>query len=539
MRALPIVAAFSLATAAAQNLQFVNQAADVGLTDVFPNGGDESKTWILETTGSGAAWIDYDNDGLQDAFLVSGDQGTNRLYRNQGDGKFADVTKALGLESSGWGQGVCVGDYDADGFFDLFVTYWGQNRLYRNEAGKRFREVAESAGLTQSRVRYNTGCAFFDADNDGDLDLFVANYLKFDFETTPKPGDNPYCYYRNIPAACGPRGLPFDRNLLYLNQGDGTFRDVSESSGIAAPDRNYALGVVTGDWNQDGFTDLYVACDRTPSILYINQQDGTFEDEALFRGAALDENGQALSGMGVAAADYDNDGQTDIFRTNFSDERSTLYRNRGEGDFDEATVAAGMGANTRFVGWGVGFFDYDNDGFEDLLLVNGHVFPEVDRLDTDIRYRDRAILYRNEGAGRFEDVSLASGPGILEPHAARGAAFADYDNDGTVDVLVNNQNEPPTLLRLTEPPPGNWIILDIGGAIGARVTLTASGRSQHAEVRGGGSYLSQNDLRVRFGLGQAEIATVDVRWPNGQTTRQEALTANKVHKISGYRRSRR
>ncbi len=441
------------------------------------------------------------------------------------------MTKQLGLESSGWGQGVCVGDFDNDGYADLFVTYWGANRLYRNEGGKRFRDVAKSAGLTQDRVRYNTGCAFFDADNDGDLDLFVANYLRFDFETTPKPGDNPYCYYRNVPTACGPRGLPFDRNLLYRNNGDGTFTDVSEPSGIAAADRHYALGVVTGDWNQDGWIDLYVACDRTPSILYMNQGDGTFEDEALFRGAALDENGQALSGMGVAAADYDNDGHIDIFRTNFSDERSTLYRNRGEGDFDEATVAAGMGANTRFVGWGVGFFDYDNDGREDLLLVSGHVFPEVDKLDTDIRYRDRAILYHNEGAGRFKDVSLSSGPGITEAHAARGAAFSDSDNDGAVEVLINNQNEPPTLLRLAEPPKGNWIILDLGGAIGASVKLTAGGRTQRGEVRGGGSYLSQNDLRVRFGLADAMTAAAEIRWPGGKTTRHEGLAADQVHKL--------
>ncbi len=375
-----------------------------------------------------------------------------------------------------------------------------------------------------------------DFDNDGDLDLFVANYLKFDFETTPKPGDNPYCYYRNVPTVCGPRGLPYDRNILYRNDGSGKFEDVSESTGIASPPRNYALGVVTGDFNDDGWTDLYVACDRTPSILYINQQDGTFEDEALFRGAALDQNGQALSGMGVAAGDYDGDGAPDIFRTNFSDERSTLYRNRGEGDFDEATVSAGMGVNTRFVGWGTGFLDYDNDGDEDVLLVNGHVFPEVDKLPGDIRYRERAILYRNDGDGRFVDVSESSGPAIVELHAARGAAFADADFDGRVDVLVNNQNETPSLFRVEEAP-GNWIVLHLEGtasnrsAIGAKVSVTAGERTQTGEVRGGGSYLSQNALRLRFGLGDADSAALEVAWPNGETQSVSRLEANRIHRI--------
>ncbi|MCB1018791.1 MAG: VCBS repeat-containing protein, partial [Acidobacteria bacterium] len=304
--------------------RFVNVAKTAGLGAIIPNGGNESKTWILETTGSGAAWVDFDNDGDLDAFLVSGQGGSNRMYRNLGGGRFEDATRELALASEGWGQGVCAGDYDNDGYTDLFVTYWGANRLYRNLGGRGFEDVAPKAGLTQPETRYNTGCAFLDYDRDGDLDLFVANYLVFDFETTPKPGDNPYCFYRNAPAACGPRGLPFDRNLLYRNEGDGRFRDVSDESGISRPRRNYALGAVTGDFDGDGWTDLYVACDRTPSILYINQRDGTFEDEAMFRGAALDENGQALSGMGVAVSDFDGNGSFDIFRTNFSDERSTL-----------------------------------------------------------------------------------------------------------------------------------------------------------------------------------------------------------------------
>jgi enediyne biosynthesis protein E4 len=529
---LVLVLALALSADAAD---FANVAKQAGLTDVFPNGGNESKQWIVETTGSGVAWIDYDNDGLLDAFLVSGPGAPSRLYRNQGGNKFTDVTAQALPKLEGWGQGVCAGDVDNDGYTDLFVTYWGQNHLLRNVQGKSFEDTTRAAGLQQPRRRYNTGCAFLDYDRDGDLDLYVSNYLKFDFDTTPKPGDNPYCYYRNVPTACGPRGLPFDRNILYRNDG-GKFTDVSEASGIAAPDRHYALGVVTGDFNADGYTDLYVACDRTPSILYINQKDGTFEDEALFRGAALDEDGQALSGMGVAAADFDGDGSIDIFRTNFSDERSTLYRNRGKGDFDEATVSAGMGANTRYVGWGVGFVDYDNDGRDDVLLVNGHVFPEVDRLPGDIRYRERAILYHNDGSGKFADVSETSGAGILELHAARGAAFGDADNDGRVDVLVNNQNEAPSLFTPREAT-GNWIVLRLEGsksnrsAIGAKVRLTADGKSQLAEVRGGGSYLSQNSLSLRFGLAGAKSAVAEITWPNGQTQRVADLGSNQVHKI--------
>lgn len=523
---------FVLLAGALPGAEFVNRAKDSGLTHVFPNGGDERKTWIVETTGSGAGWIDYDNDGFLDAVVVSGEGAPTRLYRNAGAGEFEDVTAKVLPKLEGWGQGVCSGDVDNDGFTDLFISYWGRSRLLRNVQGTRF----EDASLAQPETRYSTGCAFLDYDRDGDLDLFVARYLHFDFETTPKPGDNPYCYYRNVPTACGPRGLPFERNALYRNDGNWKFTDVSDASGVAAPDRNYALGVVTGDFNADGWTDLYVACDRTPSILYLNQQDGTFEDEALFRGAALDENGQALSGMGVAAADYDGDGAVDLFRSNFSDERSTLYRNRGEGDFDEATVAAGMGANTRYVGWGAGFFDFDNDGRQDVLLVNGHVFPEVDKMPGDVRYREQAILYRNLGSGKFADVSAESGPGMLERHAARGAAFGDADNDGRMDVLVNNQNEPPSLLTPKQKPVGSWILLALEGvqsnrsAIGAKVRLLGD-KPQSAEVRGGGSYLSQNDLRVRFGLGGASQADIEIEWPSGSTQTLRGLSVDRVHRI--------
>jgi hypothetical protein len=535
-----LLCALSMAVAPAADYRpdFHNVASQAGLTDSFPNGGDKSKQYILETTGSGAAFLDYDNDGLLDIFLVSGPGGTNRLYHNLGNGKFADVTKQMGLEHTGWGQGVCAGDFDNDGYTDLLVTYWGQNVLYRNRGGRGFEDVTAKAGLKQDRVRYNTGCAFLDYDNDGHLDLFIANYLQFDFATTPKPGQNAYCWYRGLPVACGPRGLPFDRNILYHNNGDGTFTDVSVSSGIAKPAHNYALGVLTGDFNHDGLIDIYVACDQTPSILYINRGDGTFADEASMRGTAFDDNGNALSGMGATAADYDGDGWADIFRSNFSDERETLYHNRGNGEFDDATLAAGMALNTRFVGWGCGFFDFDNDGWPDLLLVNGHVFPEVDRLGIDVHYKDRAILYHNNGKGRFVDISESAGPGILQRHSARGAAFGDYDNDGNVEVLVNNQNEPPSLLKQSGKPAGNWVSLHLVGvksnrsAIGARVRITAGALTQIGEVRSGGSYLSQSDLRLHFGLGSARrIDRLEIWWPSGVRQVEQDLAVNRVTDI--------
>jgi hypothetical protein len=517
-------------------VQFHNVATSAGLRNTFPNGGVESKRFIIETTGSGAAFLDYDNDGLLDIFIVSGEGGLSRLYHNEGKGRFTDVTMGMGLgAASGWGQGVCAADYDNDGFIDLFVTYWGQNHLYRNVGGRRFEDVTERAGLKQDRVRYNTGCAFLDYDNDGHADLFVANYLKFDPKTTPKPGENSYCWYRDLPVNCGPRGLPFERNILYHNNGDGTFTDVSQASGIAGPDQNYSLGVLTGDFNNDGLVDIYVACDQTPSLLYINQGNGKFAEEALLRGVAFDDNGKAMSGMGVAAADYDGNGWLDIFRSNFSDERETLYRNRGGGEFDDATVAAGMARNTRFVGWGCGFFDFDNDGWKDLLLVNGHVFPEVERLGIDIHYKDRAILYRNRGDGQFSDISETAGPGVLERHSARGAAFGDYDNDGLIEALINNQNEAPSLLKQESRPGNHWILLKLTGtqsnrsALGAKVRVIAGGRSQLDEVRSGGSYLSQNDLRLHFGLGAAlHVDRIEVEWPSGMRQTLRDVSADRV-----------
>jgi hypothetical protein len=514
---------------------FRNIAHEAGLTDSFPNGGTVSKEYIIETTGSGIGFIDYDNDGLLDLFVLSGDGGTNRMYHNEGHDRFRDVTDVLGLRSSGWAEGVCAGDYDNDGYIDLFVTYWGQNHLYRNVEGRRFEDVTASAHLQQDRTRYNTGCAFVDVDRDGHLDLFVANYLKFDPAVTPKKGANPYCYYRGIPVNCGPRGLPFDRNLLYRNNGDGTFSDISEQSGIAEPEGHYSLGVLTGDFNGDGLPDIYVACDQTPSLLYINKGHNKFEEEGVLRGVAFDQNGKAMSGMGVTAGDYAGDGRQSIFRTNFSDEFETLYRNRGQGNFDDVTLDAGLGENTRYVGWGTGFFDFDNDGWKDLLLVNGHVFPEIESLGIDIHYRDRAILYRNLGNDRFQDISRDAGPALQELHSARGAAFGDIDDDGAIEVAINNQNQPPSLWKEAPNPPGHWLELQLEGtrsnrsAIGAQVTLTAAGHTQTEEVRSGGSYLSQSDLRLHFGLGTArQVDRIEISWPSGMRQMLSNQACNRI-----------
>jgi hypothetical protein len=500
-----------VALAAASVPVFTDIARVAGLTHVIPNGGEQSKKYIIETTGSGVALFDYDNDGLIDIFVVSGDGAPSRLYRNLGKLRFEETGARMGLTRVGWGQGACAADYDGDGFTDLFVTYWGTNSLYRNVQGRK----VESVRLPESAARYSTGCVFFDYDRDGDLDLFISGYLQFDFASTPLPGANPYCFYRGVAVNCGPRGLPFERNRLYRNDG-GSFTDVSVASGIAAPGGNYALGAIATDVDHDGWPDLYVACDQTPSLLYMNQRDGTFREEGLLRGVALNENGKALSGMGVAAADYDNDGAIDLFRTNFSDERVTLYHNQGNGLFDETTTAAGLGVNTRYVGWGTAFLDFDNDGRTDLLQVNGHVFPELGA------YRQRPILYRNVGSGRFVEV-----PGPTELHSARGLAVGDLDNDGTLEVVVNNQNEAPSVWRSPARAPGNWVLFDL--PVGSTVKLRAGGITQMNEVRAGGSYLSQHDRRLHFGLGSATIIEwVEIISPKGEHRTLKRQPVNRI-----------
>jgi len=523
---------------------FTNIAQQAGLTARGIYGKQGTNTYLIETTGTGAAAFDYDGDGWVDIFLVNGStlegfppgqEPTNHLYRNRGNGTFEDVTARAGLTQGGWGQAACVGDYDSDGYDDLLVTYWGQNHLYRNNGNGTFADVTARAGLTQAARRWNTGCAFIDYDRDGRLDLFVANYIDLDLSSTPTP-EAGLCRYKGLAVACGPPGLPGAKNLLYHNRGDGTFTDVSEASGITRAGGTYALGVATLDFDGDGWTDIFVADDSNPSALYRNNHDGTFTDVAIRAGCAYSQDGRAQSGMGLAIGDYDRNGTMDIFKTNFAGDTSTLYANTGEGACDDRTFAAGIGVNTRWLGWGVGFLDLDGDGWLDLFLANGHVYPEVDRLKSEAAYKQPKVVYRNLGNGRFADVTELLGPPATTPKAARGAAFADFDNDGDVDIVVSNVHDTPDLFRLDRTAPAHWIGVKLVGresnrdAIGALVRVINADGEQRQEVRGGGSYYSQNEFRLHFGLGKTTtIQRIIVRWPNGRVESFAAPAVDRLH----------
>jgi enediyne biosynthesis protein E4 len=517
-------------------LSFLNVARESGLNAKTIFGGEHRNKYLLETTGCGVAFYDYDHDDWLDIFLVNGwrlegfPQGSepiSHLFKNNRDGTFTDVTAKAGLIHSGWGQGVCVGDYDNDGFDDLFVTYFGKNVLYHNNGDGTFTDVSEKAGVSTNGKRWNTGCAFVDYDRDGRLDLFVANYIDLDLATAPLPESGP-CSYKGVMVACGPPGLNGGKNILFHNNGDGTFTDVSERAGILQANGTFGLGVLTLDFNNDGWPDIYVANDSTASALYENKKNGTFSDSAMEAGCALSADGKPQAGMGVSAADYDLDGNLDIVKTNFAGDTPSLYHNLGNGTFEDATFPAGLGKHTQFLGWGCGFFDMDNDGWPDILICNGHVYPEVEQLRTEAGYPQQKVLYRNLRNGHFEEVTLQAGPGITQPVASRGAAFGDYDNDGDLDVVVNTVNDFPQLLRCDSRLANNWLnVKTIGtksnrSGIGARlrcVTHPPGESKPHAqidEVRSGGSYISQNDLRVHFGIGKAEkVDTLEIRWPSG------------------------
>src|SRR5256714_1331573 len=522
----------------------IAEKAGLTMTNVF--GGVDTKKYIIETTGTGIAFVDSDSDGWLDFFIVNGptlDQGpadnapTNHLYRNNHDGTFTDVTVKTGLEATGWGQGVCVGDYENRGWDDLYVTYYGKNRLYHNEHGV-FKEVADQSGVAGSGKAWGSGCAFVDYDRDGRLDLMVANYVDFDLSTAARPGERADCVWKGVPVMCGPRGLPAAKNILYHNLGGGKFEDVTTKAHIDKAAGHYSLSVSTLDYDDDGWPDIYVACDSTPSILYHNNHDGTFTDVAIVAGAAFNEDGRAQAGMGSTIADFNGDGKLDIFRTNFSDDTSTLYRNNGNGTFDDVTFAAGLGLHTQYLGWGTMFFDFDNDGWPDLLLANGHVYPEVDKQHLGSNFQEPKILYRNNGNGMFTDISAEAGSGITKSTSARGLAVGDLWNSGQLSAVISNMNAHPSLMVNQIKSPNHWIAFRTIGTksnrdgIGARLTLSAAGRLRVDEVRSGSSYSSSSDMRVHFGLAQTnKVDFVEVRWPSGLQERFTGLRVDSMHEL--------
>ena len=543
---IPALAAESRNTPPIANFTDIAEKAGLTMSNVF--GGKDTKKYIIETTGTGVAIFDYDNDGWPDIFLVNGTtldgfpagKGTapsNHLYRNNHDGTFTDVTTKAGLNATGWGQGVCVGDYDNDGWEDLYVTYYGKNRLYHNQGGV-FTEVASKSGVAGTGKAWGTGCAFIDYDRDGLLDLMVANYVDFDLSTAPAPGERASCVWKGVPVMCGPRGLPGAGNILYRNLGNGKFEDVTSTAKIDQTSGHYAFSVSTFDFDDDGWPDIYVACDSTASILYHNNRDGTFTDVAVVAGAAYNEDGREQAGMGSTIADYDGDGRLDIFKTNFSDDTSTLYHNNGNGTFDDVTFAAGLGLYTRYLGWGTMFLDFDNDGWPDLLLVNGHVYPEVDKQHLGSSYEEPRILYHNNGDKTFSDISAQAGPGITAVHAGRGLAVGDLWNDGRISAVISNMNALPSLLVNQVRSPNHWIGLKAVGTksnrdgIGARVTVKVGARVLVDEVRSGSSYDSNSDMRIHFGLGAAtKIDWIQIRWPSGLTEQFESISVDTIHTL--------
>lgn len=537
---------------------FTDIAAKAGLAAARNiSGSADNKETLLEEMGCGVAIFDYDHDGWPDIFLVNGSSldaaragraPTSYLFHNNRDGTFTDVTKKAGLTHSGWGQACCVGDYDNDGFDDLFVSYWGKNVLYHNNGDGTFTDVSEKAGVAGTGNRWGVGCCFLDYDRDGRLDLFVANYIAFDPESAPRPGASHYCRYGEIAVPCGPQGFTGGTNILYRNRGDGTFEDVSERSGIAIPrgavsqtfvGRNwrptgsYGMGAAAGDFDNDGWTDIYVASDTAPSLLYHNNQDGTFTEVGVAAGCAFDENGVALSGMGVGIADFDGDGWMDIVRSNFTDQVTALYRNNGDGTFQDVSLRAGLGINTKYLGFGVGFLDFDNDGRKDIFIANGHVYSQLEGKKLHISYRQPRLLYRNMGNGSFRDITATAGPALTAQNVGRGCAFGDLDNDGDIDIVINNLDGPPSLLRNDGGNRNNWLNVKCVGtrsnrsAIGARAKVVCGGRTQIDEVMSGSGYYSHNDLRLHFGLGAAKkVDLLEIAWPSGAKDSFRDLDAN-------------
>jgi hypothetical protein len=520
-------------------VRFTDIASQSGLLHKVYYGGENKVDYIVEANGCGVAFYDYDNDGWLDIFVLNGSRlqgflkGTepsNRLYKNNRDGTFTDVTAKAGLLRTGWAQAVCIGDYDNDGNDDLFITYWGENVLYRNNGDGTFTDVTRKAGLLGDPKRWNSGCTFVDFDRDGNLDLLVAGYLDVRLEELPLPGQGNNCTWKGEPVFCGPRGLKGSTNLLYRSNGDGTFTDVTRQAGIGLPGLHYGMTATLLDYNDDGWPDIFVVCDSTPSILYRNNRNGTFSDVALEAGVAYSGDGREQAGMGVATFDINNDGLPDLVKTLFADEMPALYTSDKPGFFSDDSIAAGLHVLTNHVQWGVGLADLDNDSHPDLFYVTGHLYPELEKANALYPYRGPRVFFRNMGGVKFER-QIEGVPAAL--HSSRGCAFGDFDNDGDVDILIMNMNEPPSLLRADLAPGNHWIKIKLIGtksnrtAIGARVKLRAGGRLQVQDVQSQSSYYSVNDLRLHFGLGKtAMVDAVDIRWPSGLKQSFQKLPAD-------------
>ena len=515
--------------------------------------GSPEKNLILEAPGSGVAIFDYDNDGWPDIYLVNGStfnamRGKEKppraaLYHNNHDGTFTDVTEKAGVSNDRWGFGAAVGDYDNDGWPDLYVTNYGKNRLYHNNHDGTFTDVAEKAGVAVSGAQpvWSSGATFGDYDGDGKLDLYVTGYVKFDMNNPPIAGtaatQYSFCQYRGKPVMCGPRGLPGEHNHLFHNNGDGTFTDVSKKAGVSNEKGYYGFGVVFADLNDDGKLDLAVANDSVPNYLFLNKGDGTFEDASYPSGFALKDDGREQAAMGLGVGDYDNSGHLSLYVTTFSDDYYTLYKNEGDGNFTDVSFLTGVAAVTiPFLGWGTGFLDYDNDGWKDIFDANGHVYPGVDQNDWGMTYAQRPLLFHNVDGKHFQVVPAATNSGLADVVCARGAAFGDLFNDGKIDVVLNNIDGPPVLLRNVVDNGNNWVELKLVGgpksprdAIGAKAFLTANGMTQRDDVISGGSYISNNDFRLHFGIGKAkQVDKLGIRWPDGV---KENITLPGVNRV--------
>lgn len=516
---------------------FEDVSAKAGLTAWHHTMGTAEKTFILETTGSGVALLDYDKDGWLDIYLVNGstyeamagkaEPPHAALFHNNHDGTFTDMAAKAGVTNGRWGSGAAVGDYDNDGWPDLYVTNFGKNRLYRNNHDGTFTDTAERAGVTLGN--WSTGATFGDYDGDGRLDLFVPGYVHYDLAKPPRSGPDAavtaFCQYRGVAVSCGPRGLDGEPDHLFHNNGDGTFTDVSVKAGVADEHKYYGFTSTFVDVNNDGKVDLLVANDSSANYLYLNKGDGTFEDASYVSGFALNQSGREAASMGLAVGDYKNTGMVDLYTTTFSDDYNTLFENEGDGNFSEITARAGIAEITYpFLGWGTAFLDYDNDGWKDILVVNGHMFPQVSEHDWGTTYAERPLLFHNvEGGKRFETVPAVEGSGLGKAYPGRGAAFGDLFNEGKIDVVINAIDHTPVLLRNVNPDKNHWVGISLVGAaksprdaVGATVYLTAGGIRQRGDVMSGESYASSNDQRLHFGLGAATaVDGVEVHWPSG------------------------